>query len=334
MASLLDDLPDAERSRAVRRPMPDWFPPMLATLTERRFSDPAWIFERKLDGERCLAFKKGGRVTLRSRNREALPQYPEVAGALAAMDADGFVVDGEIVAMQGGATSFARLQRRMGLRDPERARATGVKVVYYVFDLLYAHGHDVTGVSLRRRKALLRELLELGGVVRLSGHRNADGEAFYEQACRKEWEGLIAKRADSPYVGKRSPDWLKFKCVNEQEFVIAGWTEPKGARKGIGALLLGYHEDGRLRFGGKVGTGFDDQMLSRLAGLLAPLERAESPFADHPRPRKGEHFAEPVLVGEVAFSEWTRDGQLRHPRFLGLRDDKAASEVVRERPRG
>jgi DNA ligase D-like protein (predicted ligase) len=317
---------------AIERPQPDWFDPMLATLTEDRFSDPDWFYERKLDGERCLAFKRGGSVTLRSRNRESLAHYPEIAEALAGQAADGFVLDGEIVAYRGRRSSFELLQRRMGIRDPAKAVATGVRVRYVVFDVLYAAGHDLTPVPLRDRKAVLRSLFAFDGALRFSTHRVRDGVGYYEEACRRGWEGVIAKRAGSPYVGRRSPDWLKFKCVWEQEFVIAGWTDPKGSRAGLGALLLGYHEGGELRFGGKVGTGFDDRMLDRLSGLLRPLETSESPFADHRRAAKGEHFAQPRLVGQVAFSEWTRDGQLRHPRFLGLRDDKSPEEVVRERP--
>jgi DNA ligase D-like protein (predicted ligase) len=329
-------VPASARSLLRRTPQPDWVPPMLATLTDRRFTDPAWIFERKLDGVRCLAFRQGSRVRLLSRNREsANSSYPEVVDALAAQELDEFVVDGEIVAFDHGRTSFERLQHRMHVRDPERARRTGVAVFLYAFDVVHAGGYDCTRLPLRARKAALRSALRTGGALRFSSHRNADGEAFYEEACGKGWEGLIAKRADSTYQGRRSPDWLKFKCVLEQEFVIVGYTDPKGSREAFGALLLGYRDGGELRYGGKVGTGFDRALLAGLLGRMRPLERDSPPVAERRGlPRLGVHWVEPRLVGQVGFAEWTDDGQLRHPRFLGLREDKDPSEVARERPTG
>jgi ATP dependent DNA ligase domain len=194
---------------------------MLAVLTEERFSSEEWIFERKLDGERCLAFRHGADVRLLSRTQQRLNDtYPELVEALLPQACDEFVVDGEVVAFEGPQTSFARLQQRMQLRDPERARRSGVRVFYYLFDLLHLDGRDVTGLPLRERKALLRPALAFADPVRYLAHRNAEGERFYREACSKGWEGLIAKRADSPYRHERSRDWLKFKCVNEQEFVI------------------------------------------------------------------------------------------------------------------
>jgi len=325
-------LPDHARRLLVRTPQPEWVPPMMATLTDRRFSDPGWIFERKLDGVRCLAFRRDSTVRLLSRNREsANSSYPEVVDALS-MQGGGFVLDGEVVAFEGNRTSFERLQHRMHVRDPERARRTGVEVFLYAFDVLHAGGYDCTRLELRHRKAVLRRLLRVGGPVRLTPYRNAEGEAFYEEACRKGWEGLIAKRADSTYQGRRSPDWLKFKCVNEQEFVIGGFTDPKGSRTGFGALLLGVHEDGTLAYAGKVGTGFDRSLLAELTRRLRSLERDTSPFGRGRVPRADVHWVEPELVAQVGFAEWTDDGQLRHSRFLGLREDKPAREVVRERP--
>jgi ATP-dependent DNA ligase len=180
---------------------------------------------------------------------------------------------------------------------------------------------------------LLRKLLRTDRTIRLSTHRNRDGEAFYEQACSRGWEGLIAKRADSTYQGKRSNDWLKFKCVNEQEMVIVGYTDPKGSRASFGALLLGYRDGGEFRYGGKVGTGFGRSALADLYARMRPLERDTPPF-DRTKglPKLGVHWLEPRLVGQIGFAEWTNDGQLRHPRFLGLREDKSADQVVRERP--
>ena len=295
--------------------------PMKAVLTEDRFSDPGWIYERKLDGIRCIAIKAEKQVRLLSRNDLSLnARFPEVVEALEADAATDFVIDGEVVAFAGSQTSFAALQQR-GERP--------TSVFYYVFDIVYLAGRDVTALPLRERKALLRKALAFHGPVRLTPHRNRDGEAMFREACRKGWEGLIAKRADSPYVHGRSRDWLKFKCSAEQELVIGGFTAPRGSRTDLGALLLGYYEGGRLRYAGKVGTGFNRAELARLAGLLAPLRRDGSPFADQIRERDVT-WVEPELVAEVGFSEWTRDGRLRHPRYLGLREDKAAREVVRE----
>lgn len=333
--SILDSLPEEERKRARRARQPEWTPPMLATLTEERFSDTSWIYERKLDGERCLAVRAGGEVRLLSRNRLRIDaHYPEVAEALAAQPAQDFIVDGEVVAFEGRQTSFARLQSRMQLRDPEAARRTGVAVYLYLFDLLHVDGHDVTAVGLLHRKALLRRLLEYRGPIRFTTHRVGRGEAYWREACAKGWEGVIAKRADGPYEHRRSRSWLKFKCVNEQEFVIGGYTDPKGSRQGLGALLVGYYRGQDLVYAGKVGTGFNRQVLADLKERLAALESDRPPFAPGTLPRLGVHWVNPSLVGQIGFAEWTRDGQLRHPRFLGLRRDKDPREVARERPAG
>ena len=302
-------------------PLPDRVEPMKAVLTEERFSDPGWIFERKLDGIRCIAIKAETGVRLLSRNHLSLnSRFPEVVEALEREPATHFVLDGEVVAFDGAQTSFARLQQR-GERP--------VQLFLYVFDLLHLDGEDTTELPLRERKAILRRALEFKGPIRLTPHRNRDGEALYAEACRKGWEGVIAKRADSPYTHGRSRDWLKFKCSAQQELVIGGFTAPKGSRTDLGALLLGYYEGRRLRYAGKVGTGFTRATLRDLAGRLAPLERERSPFADEVRER-GATWVEPRLVAQIGFSEWTRDGRLRHPRFLGLREDKEAEEVVRE----
>jgi bifunctional non-homologous end joining protein LigD len=303
-------------------PLPDKVVPMKAVLTDERFSDPEWAFERKLDGIRAIAIKGDAHVRLLSRNDLSLnARFPEVVAALEADPATNFVADGEIVAFDGAQTSFETLQQR-GERK--------VEIFFYVFDLLHAGGRDVTALPWRERKSLLRRTLAFDGPVRLTPHRNGDGEALFAEACRKGWEGLIAKRADAPYVHGRSRDWLKFKCSAEQELVIGGYTAPTGTRIELGALLLGHFDAGRLRYAGKVGTGFTRATLRDLAEKLAPLRREGSPFADEIRERHVT-WVEPELVAQVGFSEWTRDGRLRHPRFLGLRDDKAASEVVRER---
>ncbi|NIR44255.1 MAG: ATP-dependent DNA ligase [Gemmatimonadetes bacterium] len=305
---------------------------MLAKLTDRRFSDDDWLFERKFDGERCLGLKEGDRVRLLSRNGEELnDSYPELAEAIESCRRERLVVDGEIVAFSGDVTSFSKLQRRMGIEDPDRARESDVAVYYYLFDVLHIDGYDTTDLPLRQRKRLLRDAIDFEDPLRFTAHRNAEGKAYYQEACRKGWEGIIAKRADSGYVHSRSANWLKFKCVNQQEFVIGGYTDPEGERIGFGALLVGYYADSDLKYAGKVGTGYDNETLKKLSGRLQSLERETPPFADEKLPRSRVHWVTPKLVAEVAFTEWTEDGKLRHPRFRGLRRDKEPEEVVREK---
>jgi bifunctional non-homologous end joining protein LigD len=331
LADPLARLDEHERARLKTTAQSAWQSPMLARLTDRPFSDPDWLFERKFDGERALGFRDGGGVRLLSRNRKQLNgSYPELIAALADQPCRDFVVDGEIVAFDGRLTSFAQLQQRMQLTDPEQARASGVAVFYYLFDLVHLEGHDLTVLSLRTRKALLRRSLHYYDPIRFTPHRNRCGEDYFRAACVKGWEGLIAKRASGAYRHERSSDWLKFKCMRGQELVIGGFTAPKRSRKGFGALLLGYYDDGALRYAGKVGTGFDDRTLLDLRRQLDELARAESPYAD-PVLESGVIFVAPELVAEIGFIEWTAERRLRHPRFLGLRRDKAAKEVTRER---
>ncbi|WP_409238127.1 non-homologous end-joining DNA ligase [Streptomyces sp. PA5.6] len=308
--------------------------PMLATLTDRRDFPQGWLFERKLDGIRVLAVRENGRVTLRSRSGRRLDAtYPEIVEALAAQECGDFTVDGEIVAYAHGRTDFARLQQRMGLTRPADVAASKVAVTYYVFDLLRLDGTDVRRLPLRTRKSLLRRSVTFAAPLRFSAHRNAGGPELLADACRRGWEGLIAKRADSTYQGRRSDDWLKLKCSRGQEFVVGGFTEPAGSRVGIGALLLGYHDeaaDGLLRYAGKVGTGFDHKTLLALRRELDGLLVDTSPFEGRVAERAAR-WVRPRLVAQIAFSEWTRDGMLRHPRYQGLRDDKDPADVVRER---
>jgi DNA ligase D-like protein (predicted ligase) len=299
---------------------------MKAVLWDEPFSDPGWIYERKLDGVRCVAHRDGGgAVRLYSRtDRLMSADYPGLVEALESEASRDFVVDGEVVAFGSrGVTSFSRLQRRS---------REHVAIFYYLFDVLRLDGEDLRELPLRERKARLRARLDFKGPVRFNPHRNERGEELFREACRKGLEGIIAKRADSLYRATRSSDWRKLKCHAEQELVIGGYTAPQGSRTDFGALLVGYNEDDRLRYAGKVGTGFDHDTLRTLGARMRELERDEPPFADvHPVPR-GTHWIEPELVAQIAFSEWTRDGRLRHPRYLGLRDDKAAGDVVRERP--
>jgi DNA ligase D-like protein (predicted ligase) len=304
---------------------------MLATLTEDRFSDEGWIYERKLDGVRAIVARDGNRVELFSRNHKSMnASYPELVEAFEAQPVQKFVVDGEIVAFDGEQTSFEKLQARIHQTHPDKIRASGVQVFLYLFDLLDVDDKDITGFPLRDRKQLLHETIDFTDPLRFSQHRNTHGEAFYAEACEKGWEGIIAKRADSRYrVGHRSPDWLKFKCVKDQEMVIGGFTEPQGSRTGFGALLVGYYDGKRLRYAGKVGTGYNRDLLRTLRSRLDSLEVDQSPFGEPVRER-GAHWVRPELVAQIGFSEWTHDGKLRHPRFSGLRNDKDASEVVRE----
>ena len=320
---VLATLSDSERELVTPAPPPRTAGAMKAVLTDERFSDPNWVFERKLDGIRCIAIRSGENLELLSRNDlRQNERYPELVDALGAETSEQFAIDGEVVAFEGSQTSFARLAQR---------HQHYVPVFLYVFDVLWLEGHDVRPLPLRTRKRLLRAALEFHGNVRWTQYRNGDGEALFKEACRKGWEGLIAKRAESPYLTTRSRDWLKFKCEHGQELVIGGYTEPRGSRVEFGALLLGYYRDGRLEYAGKVGTGFDTDTLHDLGSQLRDLNRTGPPFAN-PTTIKERHvtWVEPRLVAQVGFTEWTRDGRLRHPRFLGLRDDKEAGDVVRE----
>ena len=330
MHSLLEELPPAARRELRREDMPRWVDPMLATLSHGFPPNEDWVFERKFDGERCLAFCVPGSARLFSRNEKSLNNhYPELVEALARVKAN-MALDGEVVAFDGERTSFERLQARMGVNDPESARASGVEVFYYVFDLPHFAGYDLTGLALLDRRSILRRALPFRGPLSFSEHRRGDGKVLLKEACRQGWEGIIAKDASAPYVHARSRYWLKLKCVAEQEFVIGGFTEPQGKRYGFGALLIGYYDSGKLRYVGKVGTGYSDETLRRLELSLRQLERRSPPFSGEDLPGGGVHWVEPRLVAQVGFAEWTRDGHLRIPRFLGLREDKPAREVVRE----
>jgi DNA ligase D-like protein (predicted ligase) len=257
-------------------------------------------------------------------------KYPELVQAFSAQKTARFIVDGEIVTFDGGVTSFAKLQQRMQVRNPSAKLRRRVRVWFYAFDLLYLGTYDLRRVPLRYRKDLLKKTIEVQGPLRFTEYRETEGEAFYREACQRHWEGIIAKNVDSTYISERSRQWLKFKCINEQEFVITGYTDPQGGRVGFGALLAGYYERGKLRYAGKVGTGYDTNTLRRLGQRLAKLETGTKPFTEEALPRSGVHWVKPKLVAQIGFTEWTGDRKLRHPRFLGLRDDKKPEEVTRE----
>lgn len=333
MADLLQRLSQEEREKAREASMPKWMDPMLARLTHDHFSDPAWIYERKLDGERVMAYiEPDGEVRLMSRNQKQInDSYPEVEEALVGQALAGCILDGEVVAFgQDHVSDFQRLQPRMHASSREESKASGVKVYYYIFDCLYIDGHDITKCALRSRKKLLKAAIDWDDPLRWTQHRNEEGLDFYREACDKGWEGLIAKQAGSAYVHGRSSKWLKFKCVRQQEFVIGGFTEPHGERVGFGALLLGFYREGDLVYAGKVGTGFDDETLKGLRGRLGKIERKTSPYDRGDPETKEVHFVTPKLVCEVAFTEWTDEDKLRHPRYKGLRRDKEPEDVHKE----
>ncbi len=309
---------------------------MLAGSRERPFSDPEWLFEIKYDGVRVLGRRVDDAVELFGRKGQSFTaRYPEIVRALRALPLRRFLLDGEIIALdEQNRPSFQRLQNRMHLTHPieiERARAA-VPVTGVFFDALALDGWDLRRLPLVERKACLALVLPARGVVRYGDHMLERGEAFFAAASEQRLEGIVAKRIASRYAGGRSRDWLKIKCERRQEFVIGGYTAPQGSRAHFGALHLGLYEDGRLVYVSKVGTGFDDAALAWLMERLRPLGRATSPFDDGTPGGRGHHWVEPRLVCEVRFTDWTSDGGIRHPTFLGLRDDKLPTECRRETP--
>ena len=287
---------------------------MAATLTDKRFTGPEWIFERKLDGIRLLAFKKGRDVQLFSRNQ--LEQHnPAIADAIAGLPHRDLILDGEVTGVWGPAST----------READKPRG----LAYHVFDVLWIDGRDVMSLPLDERRALLKTLPLRAPLRRVAA---LDDEKPWERACAEGWEGVIAKRRDSLYEHRRSPNWLKMKCEASQELVVGGFTDPQGARVGLGALLVGYFEGDDLVFAGKVGTGFDTKMLLDLRAKLDRIEIDKPPFTKATGlPRLRAHWVKPQIVVQVAFIEWTVHDKLRHPRLLGIRTDKGAREVVRER---
>ena len=276
---------------------------MAATLTQERFIGPDWIFERKLDGVRLLAFKNGSEIRLLSRNR--LPQtLPAIAQAITGLPVHDVILDGEVT---------------WGART----------VHYHVFDIMRLDGHDVTSLTLAARQELLKALPLRRPLLRVA---SLDDPKPWDRACADGWEGVIAKRRDSTYEHRRSPHWLKMKCEASQELVVGGFTDPRGARVGLGALLVGYFERDDFVFAGKIGTGFNTKLLRDLRLRLDALEIASPPFTRAiGLPRLRAHWVRPKIVVQVAFIEWTVHGKLRHPRLLGVRFDKPARDVVRER---
>ena len=281
--------------------MPDWLEPMAATLTQERFSGPDWLFERKFDGIRLLAYKRGADVQLYSRNR--LPQHlPSIARAVAQLPVKDAILDGEV--SWDGSSS------------------------YHVFDVLWINGKKVTDLPLEERRAILKALPFSSPMRRVELLHDGDP---WERARRKGWEGVIAKRRDSIYEHRRSKQWLKLKVEASQELAVGGFTDPEGARVGLGALLVGYYDQDDFVFAGKIGTGFNTKLLLDLRRRLDALEIATPPFTRAiGLPRLRAHWVRPKIVVQVSFMEWTVHGKLRHPRLIGVRFDKKAREVVRE----
>jgi bifunctional non-homologous end joining protein LigD len=297
---------------------------MLATLTDAPFDDPAWVFEDKFDGFRMVSEIRGGKVALYSRNGKIISHsYIEVAKALEGVKGDA-VIDGELVAIgEDGVSHFQLLQNAL------RHEA---KLLYCVFDLMFADGEDLRALPLLQRKKRLKAILPRHKLIAFSNHRKGSGRNFFAEAERKHLEGIMAKRADGPYAsGRRSADWLKVKTTQRQEVVIAGFTAPRRSRPFFGALALAVREDGAWRYIGHVGTGFNHRTLEELHGRLMKLKTAKSPFPAKVRDEAVTTWVRPSLVAEVKFAEWTSKGELRQPVYLGLRSDKKAKDVVRER---
>jgi bifunctional non-homologous end joining protein LigD len=285
-----------------------------------------WLLEPKLDGLRCIAVRNGREVLLFSRNHLSFTgRFPQIVHAVASLPATNLVLDGEVVGMVDRRPNFGALQANFGTLEEGQAPF----IEYWVFDLPWLLGHDLRHLPIEERKSLLVKAVPGDGPIRLVPTLEGDAGQLFERACAQGWEGIVAKRSGSIYKEGRSTEWRKLKCSYRQEMVIGGFTEPRGTRDGFGALLLGYWQGDDLVYAGKVGTGFTDASLRELFRALLELERSSSPFASSV-PERSAHWVEPELVAEVSFSNWTRDGRLRHSSFLGLRQDKASREVVRE----
>jgi bifunctional non-homologous end joining protein LigD len=313
------------RRSAKRDPLPHLKGVMLATLIDEPFDDPQWLFEIKWDGYRALCTVEEGKLTLVSRNGlDMLKRFPELQELASAFASIPVMVDGEIVSLDAhGRSSFQRLQE-------SQKKPAGL--TYVAFDLLYADGTDLRSKPLEERKARLERLIRDDGLALYSKHVVDRGQALFASAVKRRLEGIIGKNRTSTYQERRSRDWVKIKTGHEQEFVVGGWTEPKGSRKGFGALLLGVYQNKSLQYVGSVGTGFNAKLLDELYHRLRKIERKTSPFINEVDARSQPHWTKPDLVVEVRFSEWTRDGYLRQPAFLGLRPDKRAADVVAEIP--
>jgi bifunctional non-homologous end joining protein LigD len=306
--------------------MPAVISPMLATLVDKPFSNADWLFETKWDGVRLICFIKNGKSRFVSRNQlDMTPQYPELADIASCVRASEAILDGEVVVLdERGVSRFQLLQPRLGRKNSSDIQrlATSTRLVYYVFDLIYVDGFDLTGCALLDRKEMLEQILKLAKNVRYSDHIIGEGEKLYAEIAKVPLEGVIAKRLTSTYVQTRSRDWLKLKTVQESEVVIGGYTEPRKSRAYFGALVVGLYDQRKLNYVGHAGGGFNQKMLEHVYRLMQPLKTTECPFVEKPKTNEPVQWVEPKLVAQVKFSEWTEDRRMRHPIFLGLREHK------------
>ena len=308
--------------------MPDVIQPMLATLVDDPFSDPDWIFETKWDGFRSVCFVRDGQARFVSRNQiEMTPQYPELVNVAGQLDAKEAILDGEIVALdERGMPRFQLLQPRVGRKGGLEALRGKGQILYFVFDLLYVDGYDLTACSVVDRKAKLAEILRPASFIKVSEHVAGEGEAFFREIEKFHLEGMIAKRANSKYVHKRSSDWLKIKTIMRSEVVVGGYTQPRGTRSYFGSLVCGLYRGNELHYVAHVGGGFNERTLSNSFKLMQPLRSDRGPFIEVPKTNEPVQWLKPKLVAEVKFSEWTADLRLRHPVFVGWREDKKAKD--------
>jgi bifunctional non-homologous end joining protein LigD len=322
----IKNLPGARKA-----PLPDFIPPQLATLVPAPPSGDAWLHELKFDGYRMVCHLDRGKARFWSRNqKDWTEKFPNLSKALKAFPANTAILDGEVVVVdKSGRTSFQKLQQSM--------KGGAATFIFQIFDLVYLDGYNLTRVPLQERKTLLEDLLagaDAKGPLRYSDHVVGNGDRFFKQACEYGIEGIVSKLADSVYESTRSRSWLKVKCVKRQEFAIVGYTPSKKDFPGFGSLILGVYEKGKLLYSGRVGTGFSIKQRLELQKKLDRISQPAMPFATKPKDPglRGAHWAKPELVAEVEFTEWTEEGSIRHPSFKGLREDKKATEIVREEP--
>lgn len=314
--------------------MPAVIKPMLATLVDEAFSDPDWLFETKWDGVRAVCFVRNGKARFISRNQiEMTAQYPELADIAQSLLGSTAILDGEIVALdEKGVSRFQLLQRRLGRKNAgeiQRLAAT-TRIAFYVFDILYLDGFDLMGCRLIDRKATLERILKSSKNIRYSDHIIGEGEKLFEEVAKVPLEGMIAKRLESTYSQRRSAEWLKIKTIQQSEVVIGGYTEPRNSREYFGALVVGLYRDGKLHYVAHTGGGFNHQTLAQTYKVMQPLKTKDCPFIDKPKTNEPVQWVKPKLVAQVKFSEWTADGRMRHPVFLGLRQDKKPEECIFE----
>jgi bifunctional non-homologous end joining protein LigD len=336
-------MPKAQKKSANPKPgcdgarkaaMPTVIKPMLATLVDKPFSDPDWLFETKWDGVRAVCFVRNGKARFISRNQiEMTSQYPELANIAKSVHGSSVILDGEIVALdEKGVSRFQLLQRRLGRKNAgeiERLAAT-TRIAFYVFDLIHLDGFDLMGCKLIDRKTTLEGILKSSKNVRYSDHIVGEGEKLFAEVAKVPLEGMIAKRLESTYVQRRSAEWLKIKIIQQSEVVIGGYTEPRNSREYFGALVVGLYRDGKLHYVAHTGGGFNHQTLAQTYKLMQPLKTKDCPFIEKPKTNEPVQWVKPKLVAQVKFSEWTADGRMRQPVFLGLRQDKKPEESVFE----